>query len=51
MPNDVSMITWAGAGLGVEGGHEWVLQAADALIPGPQEDGIGHFVAAVLDQI
>ena len=50
MPNDVSMITWAGAGLGIQGGHEWVLEAADAVIPGPHEDGIAQFVAAVLDR-
>ena len=50
MPNDVSMITWAGAGLGIEGGHEWVLEAADAVIAGPHEDGIAHFVAAVLEK-
>lgn len=51
MPNDVSMISWAGAGLGVQGGHDWVLEAADALIPGPHEDGIAHFVATVLDEL
>ncbi len=51
MPNDVSMISWAGVGLGVDGGHEWVMKAADAIIPGPQDDGIGQFVAAVLDQM
>ena len=50
MPNDVSMIRWAGAGLGIQDGHDWVIEAADALIPGPHDDGIGRFVAAVLDQ-
>ena len=50
MPNDVSMITWAGAGLGIQDGHHWVIDVADALIPGPHDDGIAQFVSAVLDQ-
>jgi Cof subfamily protein (haloacid dehalogenase superfamily) len=50
MPNDVSMIRWAGAGLGIQDGHDWVIEAADALIPGPHDDGIARFVAAALDK-
>jgi hydroxymethylpyrimidine pyrophosphatase-like HAD family hydrolase len=50
MPNDVSMIRWAGAGLGIQDGHDWVIEAADALIPGPYDDGIARFVAAALDK-
>ena len=48
MPNDVSMLTWAGVGLGITGGHAWVMEAADALLPGPGDDGVAHFISAVL---
>ena len=49
MPNDVPMLTWAGVGLAVEGAHPAVLDAADAVLPGPDADGVARFVAAVLD--
>jgi Cof subfamily protein (haloacid dehalogenase superfamily) len=49
MPNDLPMLTWARVGLGVEGGHARVLEAADAVLPGPSDDGIARFVAAALD--
>ena len=48
MPNDVPMLTWAGVGLGIEGGHPLVLGAADAVLPAPEHDGVARFVAAVL---
>jgi Cof subfamily protein (haloacid dehalogenase superfamily) len=49
MPNDVPMLTWARVGLAVEGAHAAVLEAADAVLPGPEDDGVARFVAAVLD--
>ncbi len=49
MPNDVPMLTWARVGLAVEGAHSAVLAAADAVLPGPDGDGVARFVAAVLD--
>lgn len=48
MPNDVPMISWAGVGLAVEGAHPRVLEAADASLPGPADDGVARFVDAVL---
>ena len=48
MPNDLPMLEWAGAGLAVEGAHPRVLEAADAVLPGPQDDGVARFLAAVL---
>jgi len=48
MPNDVPMLSWAGAGLAVEGAHPRVLEAADGVLPGPEEDGVARFLAAVL---
>ena len=49
MPNDVPMLAWAGVGLAVEGAHETVLAVADAVLPGPDDDGVARFVGAVLD--
>jgi Cof subfamily protein (haloacid dehalogenase superfamily) len=49
MPNDVPMLTWARVGLAVDGAHPAVLDAADAVLPGPDDDGVARFVAAVLD--
>ncbi len=48
MPNDLSMIDWAGVGLGVAGGHPRVLATADAVVPDPSQDGVARFVDAVL---
>jgi Cof subfamily protein (haloacid dehalogenase superfamily) len=49
MPNDLPMIEWAGVGLAVEGAHPRLVEAADAVLPGPQDDGVGRFVSAVTD--
>jgi Cof subfamily protein (haloacid dehalogenase superfamily) len=49
MPNDVPMLRWAGAGLAVSDAHRTVLAAADAVLPGPRDDGVALFVDAVLD--
>jgi hydroxymethylpyrimidine pyrophosphatase-like HAD family hydrolase len=49
MPNDIPMLTWARVGLGVDGGHAQVLETADAVLPGPSQDGVARFVAEVLD--
>ncbi len=48
MPNDIPMIAWAGVGLAVDGAHERVLRVADAVLPGPEDDGVARFLAAVL---
>lgn len=50
MPNDVPMLEWAGVGLAVQGAHDRVRAAADAVIPGPEDDGVTGFLATVLDQ-
>jgi Cof subfamily protein (haloacid dehalogenase superfamily) len=49
MPNDLPMIEWARVGLAVEGAHLRLLEVADAVLPGPQDDGVGRLVAAVTD--
>ena len=49
MPNDLPMLSWAEAGLAVEGAHPRVLAAADAVVPGPADDGVARVLAAALD--
>jgi HAD superfamily hydrolase (TIGR01484 family) len=48
MPNDVPMLLEAGVGLAVETGHAAVRAAADALLPGPDDDGVAQLVEAAL---
>ena len=48
MPNDVPMLAWAGVPLAVFGAHRAVVEAAAAVLPGPDGDGVARFVDAVL---
>ncbi len=48
MPNDVPMLLEAGLGLAVETGHPAARAVADALLPGPDDDGVAQLVRAVL---
>jgi len=48
MPNDVHMLRWAGTGLGVAESHGSVREAADFLVPGPVDDGVGRILRAML---
>jgi len=48
MPNDVPMLDWAGVPLAVAGAHRAVVEAAAAVLPGPDGDGVARFVDAVL---
>ena len=48
MPNDVPMLDWAGVPLAVAGAHRAVAEAAAAVLPGPDRDGVARFVDAVL---
>ena len=40
MPNDLPMIEWAGRGIAVANAHPDVLEAADAVAPSNDEDGV-----------
>lgn len=51
MPNDVPMLAWAGVPLAVQGAHRSVVEAAAAVLPGPEQDGVARFVAAVLARL
>lgn len=48
MPNDVSMLRWAGIGVAVAGAHRDALAAADRTTAGNDEDGVAQLVEEVL---
>ena len=48
MPNDLSMLTWAGRGHAVANAHPEVLAAADAVCPSNDDDGVARTLEAVL---
>ena len=48
MPNDVSMLTWAGRGHAVANAHPEVLAAADTVCPSNDDDGVARTLEAVL---
>jgi hydroxymethylpyrimidine pyrophosphatase-like HAD family hydrolase len=47
MPNDVSMLDWAGYGVAMGNAHPELKAVADEVAPGNDDEG----VAAVLDRI
>lgn len=47
--NDISMLEWAGLGVGIEGSAPEVLAAADRIIPGPGHGGIARLIGELLD--
>lgn len=48
MPNDLSMLTWAGRGYAVANAHPEVLAAADAVCPSNDDDGVARTLEAAL---
>ncbi len=46
--NDVSMLTWAGLGVAVEGSEPEVIAAAGRTIPGPGHGGIDQLATMLL---
>ncbi len=47
MPNDLSMLRWAGHGVAVAGSHPDVLDVADEIAPGNDEDGVARVLARI----
>jgi hypothetical protein len=47
MPNDLSMLRWAGHAVAVAGSHPEVLAAADEVTTGNDEDGVARVLARV----
>jgi Cof subfamily protein (haloacid dehalogenase superfamily) len=48
MPNDLAMLTWAGRGYAMEGGHPDAVAAADAVAPPCDEDGVARVLEELL---
>src|SRR5262249_1564091 len=44
MPNDLSMLRWAGHGVAMANSHPTVLRAADEITAGNSEDGLAHIL-------
>lgn len=49
MPNDIPMLAWAGTSYAVTGAHPSVIEAADHVAPGPDEDGVARVLAGMFD--
>jgi hydroxymethylpyrimidine pyrophosphatase-like HAD family hydrolase len=47
MPNDLSMLRWAGHGVAVAGSHPDVLDVADEVAPSNDEDGVARVLARI----
>ncbi|MHB1432205.1 MAG: HAD family hydrolase, partial [Streptosporangiaceae bacterium] len=48
MPNDITMLRWAGIGHAVANAHPLVLAAADRVIGHHAEDGVAEAIEALL---
>jgi hypothetical protein len=42
--NDLGMLGWAGLGIAMEGGRQELRAIADAVVPGPEDDGLARFI-------
>jgi hydroxymethylpyrimidine pyrophosphatase-like HAD family hydrolase len=42
------MISWAGVGLAVADGHAATHAVADSVVPGPEDDGVGQVLGAMI---
>ncbi|MFY1674273.1 HAD family hydrolase [Plantactinospora sp. WMMB334] len=49
MPNDVPMLTWAGRSVAVANAHRAVLEIADEVTAGNEEDGVAAYLERLLD--
>ena len=49
MPNDLPMLEWAGTSYAVANGHPSVLEAADHVVPGNDEDGVAVVLAGIFE--
>lgn len=48
MPNDVPMLSWAGHGVAVANAHAELLAVADEVTTSNDEDGVAHYLEALL---
>ena len=49
MPNDIPMLSWAGRSWAMADAHPSVVEVADEVAPGHEEDGVARVLAGVFD--
>ena len=49
MPNDLPMLAWAGSSYAMADAHPTVVEAADHVAPGHDDDGVARVLATVFD--
>jgi len=49
MPNDLPMLSWAGTSYAMADAHSTVLEAADHVAPGHDEDGVARVLSGIFD--
>ena len=49
MPNDIPMLSWAGRSWAMADAHPTVVEVADEVAPGHEEDGVARVLAGVFD--
>ncbi len=49
--NDVELLAWAGFGVAVELAHPRLLEVADWVCPGPENEGVARVIEAYLDSL
>jgi hydroxymethylpyrimidine pyrophosphatase-like HAD family hydrolase len=47
--NDIELVDWAGYGVAVANAHDRVLEVADFVCPGVDEEGVAQVLEAYLD--
>lgn len=51
MPNDVEMLSWAGHGVAMGNALDIVKESADAVTDAVEDDGVAHYLTAMLDAL
>ena len=49
--NDLELLDWAGFGVAVSNAHPALLEAADAVCEGPEDEGVATVISAFLDSL
>ncbi|MDH5150203.1 HAD family hydrolase [Brevibacterium casei] len=51
MPNDIEMLSWAGHGVAMGNALDIVKESADAVTDAVEDDGVAHYLTAMLDAL
>ena len=49
-PGDIGMIKWAGLGVAVKDAHPMLLNVANKIIPGPENNGVADFISRIIKE-